>query len=106
MCGRARSHELDYIADDLTVGGRQRTYASLLEGNWRFRKGHNLKLSYEFLDPDRGVTGDQRERYSLVWEYAPMLLLQARIGFRAYNGVPGIATTNRNEAFAELHAHF
>ena len=98
--------ELDYIADDLTVGGRQRTYASLLEGNWRFRKGHNLKLSYEFLDPDRGVTGDQRERYSLVWEYAPMLLLQARIGFRAYNGVPGIATTNRNEAFAELHAHF
>ena len=29
-------------------------YATLLEGNWRLRKGHNLKLTYEFLEPERG----------------------------------------------------
>ena len=98
--------EIDYIGDETPGGGRRRMYASLLEGNWRFRKGHNLKLSYEFLDPDRDVAEDQRERYSLVWEYTPMQLLQARFGLRTYNGVPGIAATNRNEAFAELHAYF
>ena len=97
--------EVDYIADE-APGGRRRIYASLLEGNWRLRKGHNLKLSYEFLDPDRGAADDQQERYSLVWEYAPIPLLQARLGVRVYNGIAAIATTNRNEVFAELHAHF
>jgi hypothetical protein len=97
--------EVDFITDESPGGNRDR-YASLLEGNWRFRKGHNFKLSYEFLDPDDRSGEDELERYSIVWEFSPLQYLQSRIGVRAYNGVPGNPASNRDEAFAELHAFF
>jgi len=43
-------------------------------------KGHNLKLTYEFLDPNTDVSQDQRERYSAVYEYAPIQFTQFRLG--------------------------
>jgi hypothetical protein len=98
--------EVDVITDDLPGGAESEHYASLLEGNWLFGKGHNLKLSYEFCDPDDDTDEDERERYSLVWEYTPLQFLQSRIGVRAYNGVPDDAPSNRDEVFAELHVYF
>lgn len=98
--------ELDEVSDDLPGGGSRDMQVSLLEGNWRLAKGHNLKLSYEFLDPDDVADEDELERYSLVWEYSPIQFLQARIGWRAYNGVSSVAASNRDEVFAELHAFF
>jgi hypothetical protein len=98
--------ELDFIKDDIPTMGSQEIYATLLEGNWRFARGHNLKVSYEFLDPSDASGDDEQERYSIVWEHAPIQLLQARVGFRAYNGVPAQFLTNRNELFAELHVYF
>lgn len=98
--------ELDFIRDALPGGGDRETYASLIEGNWRFRQGHNLKVAYEFLDPSDAFREDEQERYSVVWEYSPVQLLQARAGVRAYNGVPGLPATNRDEAFFEMHVYF
>ena len=49
---------------------------------------------------------DQQERYSLVWEYNPVQFVQSRIGVRRYNGIPNIASSNRDEMFAELHVYF
>lgn len=98
--------ELDFIKDDLPGGGDTQIYATLIEGNWRFRKGHNLKVGYEYLDPSDNVSEDEEERYSIVWEYSPFQLFQARVGYRAYNGVPLIPSTNRDDFFLELHAFF
>lgn len=98
--------ELDLIRDELPTGGRNEIYATILEGDWRFRRGHNLKLSYEFVDPSDRAVEDQRERYSIVWEHSPIQLLQSRVGFRAYNGLPQLPFTNRHELFAELHVYF
>ena len=98
--------ELDFISDDFPTGGSSETYATLLEGNWRFSKGHNLKVSYEFLDPSDSATEDEQERYSIVWEHAPIQLVQARVGLRKYNGVPEQPQSNRNEVFAEIHVYF
>jgi hypothetical protein len=98
--------ELDFIEDDLPGGGSEEVYATLLEGNLRLAKGHNLKVSYEFLDPSDGAGDDEQERYSIVWEHAPIQLLQARVGYRAYNGIPASPLSNRNELFAELHVYF
>jgi hypothetical protein len=100
--------ELDFIADEVPTGGSDRTYASLIEGNWRFRKGHNLKVGYEFLDPSNRVGGNGQERYSVVWEHAPMQLLQVRAGMRLYNDNASASSsfTNRHEMFAELHFYF
>jgi hypothetical protein len=97
--------ELSLIADEAPAGDND-SYATLLEGNYRLRKGHNLKLGYEFLEPNEDRDEDQQERYSLVWEYNPIQFVQSRVGVRRYNGIPNIAASNRDELFAELHVYF
>lgn len=98
--------ELDFIRDDLPDGGTSEIYATLLEGNYRLKQGHNLKLTYEFLDPSNRASEDEEERYSLIWEHAPTQLLQTRVGYRSYNGVPRFPFTNRTETFIEFHVYF
>lgn len=97
--------ELSLINDNAPAGDND-SYATLLEGNWRIRKGHNLKVGYEFLEPNEDRDEDQQERYSLVWEYNPIQFVQSRIGVRRFNGIPNIAASNRDELFAELHVYF
>jgi hypothetical protein len=94
------------LVEDRAPAGRRELYATLLEGNWRLRKGHNLKLGYEYLEPDRDRDEDQQERYSFVWEYSPLQFVQSRVGVRRYNGIPNIAASNRDQVFAELHVYF
>ena len=97
--------ELSVIEDQAPAGSND-AYATLLEGNYRLRKGHNLKVGYEYLEPNRDRSEDQQERYSLVWEYNPVQFVQSRIGVRRYNGIPNIAASNRDEVFAQLHVYF
>lgn len=97
--------EIDAITDD-TAAGRLDSIASLLEANWRVAAGHNLKLSYEFYDPDDNVDEDDRNRLSLVWEYWAFQNFQSRIGLRTNNGVTAFPLTNRDSFFAELHVYF
>jgi hypothetical protein len=97
--------ELSMIHDTAPAGDND-SYATLLEGNWRLRKGHNLKVGYEFLEPNEDRDEDQQERYSLVYEYNPIQFMQGRVGVRRYNGIPNIAASNRDELFAELHVYF
>ena len=98
--------EFDFISDKLGGGGSQDMVASILEGNWRIRKGHNLKFSYEHLDPSDATGDDEQERYSALWEYSPVQLLQTRVGLRSYNGVSNQPATNRDEIFVEAHVYF
>lgn len=98
--------EVDEISDDLAGGGSRDTRATLLEGNWRIRRGHNLKVSYEFLDPSSLAGDDEQERYRVVWEFSPFQLFQARVGYTSFNGVPDLPTSNRSEIFLETHVYF
>lgn len=99
--------EWSVVSDDSTTAFADRDlYATLLEGNWRIRKGHNLKATYEFLEPNEDRGEDQQERYSVVWEYSPMQFMQSRVGLRSYNGIPNFPSSNRDELFAELHVYF
>jgi hypothetical protein len=98
--------ELDFITDDRPTGGSDKQFASLFEADWRIAKGHNLKVGVEFLDPNNHTRGDQQQRYSVVWEHAPIQLLQVRVGMRTYSGPAVQSFTNRNETFAEAHAYF
>jgi hypothetical protein len=97
--------ELSLIKDSAPAGDND-SYATLLEGNWRLRKGHNLKVGYEYLEPNDDRDEDEQERYSLVWEYNPVQFVQSRAGVRRYNGIPNIPSSNRDELFAELHVYF
>ncbi|MCH8867521.1 MAG: hypothetical protein IID58_11780 [Proteobacteria bacterium] len=98
--------ELDLIIDDGTSTGRRKLWASLIEANYRFKKGHNLKLTFEFFDPDSNVSENERNRLSVVWEYFPLQFFQTRLGYRRYRGIPQNPAQNREQLFAELHIAF
>ena len=45
--------EVDYIDDDSIGAEGRKLMASLAEADWKVRQGHNLKLTFEWLEPDR-----------------------------------------------------
>lgn len=98
--------ELDYIVDEGFAGGERDQLAGLLETNWAWRKGQNLKLTAEWLDPDDEVDEDEQTRYSLVWEYTPFQFVQSRVGLRVYDGIPQNDLQNRRLLFWQLHTFF
>lgn len=98
--------EIDYIVDYGTATGRRGRWAGLIEANWGYRKGHNLKATLEWSDPDDDVSEDEQNRMSVVWEYVPLQFLQARLGLRYFDGIPQNPVQNRRQAFAELHLLF
>jgi hypothetical protein len=98
--------EVDYIVDDGFFGGTRHQLMGLVEANWNLRPGQNLKLTAEAFDPDTDLSEDEQNRFSLVWEYAPLPYVQLRIGARIYDGIPQNDLQNRKTAFAELHAFF
>jgi hypothetical protein len=98
--------EVDYIRDEGFPEGTRTLVAALGEVDWAWRKGHNVKLTAEYFDPDRNVSEDQKTRWSAVYEYTPVPFLQLRAGFRQYDGIPQNDVDNRNVAFFELHGFF
>src|SRR6185437_3835534 len=60
--------QVDVVDDRSTPAASGRQLAALLEANWRIAQGHNLKLTDEYLDPNRSVRHDAQTRYSLVYE--------------------------------------
>jgi hypothetical protein len=96
--------EADYSEDDGVAAGRLSGWAGLLEANWGFRQGHNLKFTAEYLEPDDEVDDDEQNRWSLLWEYTPMQFLQLRVGARLYDGKG--SQNDLTFAVAQLHAYF
>ena len=98
--------EVDLINDEVPGSSDADAIAGLIEANWRMRRGHNLRFSYDYFDPDNDLSEDHQVRYSVVWEYTPMQFLQGRVGARIYDGVPQVDAQNRDEFFVELHGFF
>jgi len=98
--------EVNRIQDEVPGSRDQYAIASLIEANWLFRKGHNLKAGFDYFDPDDDVDEDHQTRWRLVWEHSPIQFLQARIGIRLYDGIPQVDVQNRDEVFIELHGYF
>lgn len=98
--------EADLISDDLPSGATRDSVAGLLEVNWLYRQGHNLKVTFDYLDPDDDISEDHQIRWSAVWEFTPIQFLQSRVGARIYDGVPQNDFQNRREYFAEIHGFF
>jgi len=98
--------EIDSISDDVSPGVTADAFAGLLEANWTIHDGHNLKISYDYLDPNNDISEDHQVRYSLIWEHSPLQFIQARVGYRLYDGIPQGDAQNRKEIFVELHGFF
>lgn len=97
--------EGDYIIDK-SFEPERRQAVGLLEADWLYRKGQNLKLTGEYFDPDRDVREDQQTRFSIVWEYTPLQFVQLRVGARLYDGIPQNDLQNRRDFFAQLNGYF
>lgn len=95
--------EVDGVQDDGFPEGRRSLLASLAEVDWAVARGHNLKLTYEYFDPDHSVAQDQQVRASLVYEYTPIPFVQLRAGIRQYDGIPQNDLQNRRLLFLEIH---
>src|SRR5215467_5485249 len=88
-------------------GGLRTGFISwLAEADLEVARGHNLKLTYEWLDPNRDVAEDQRERFSLVYEYSPFQFTQFRLGARKNRSISQDDTQNTTEVFLQWHAFF
>ena len=97
------------LIDDRTLAntpGEVQVLATLLEGNWSPARGHNIKLTAEYLDPNRSVKNNSETRYSVVYELTPIQFVQLRGGVRYGDGIPQIATEHTRLYFVELHGFF
>jgi hypothetical protein len=97
--------EGDLVRDDSFPAGRTMA-GGLLEGDWRLLKGHNLKITAEYDDPDTSLRENQQTRWSAVYEYTPLPFLQLRAGYRHYFGIPQNNSQNQQLQFLELHGYF
>ncbi len=95
--------EVDLVRDEGFPEGPRSMVAALGEADWLIRKGHNLKITAEYYDPDRSLTEDQKTRWSVLYELTPMPFVQLRTGFRRYRGIPQNDLDNRRAFFLELH---
>lgn len=98
--------EGDFIVDDGAPEGRRESYAVLGEANVLLLKGHYLKLTYEFLDPDTGLSHDEQDRFSAVLEVFPIQFVHARLGYRIRDGIPQNDQQNAQDVFFEFHLYF
>lgn len=95
--------EGDVAYDEGFSGGPRTMLASLIEADWAVLRGHNLKLTFEYQDPDRHVQNNGATRASCVYEYTPIQFLQLRAGYRRWKGIPQSDQQNQTLAFLELH---
>ncbi len=95
------------IIDDKSIANDNgKMWAGLLEANWLVARGHNLKITAEFLDPNRNAANDGETRWSLVYEYTPIQFVQIRTGVRYGDGIPQLPIEHTRLAFIELHGFF
>jgi hypothetical protein len=98
--------QVDLIDDKSLAVATGRQLATLLEANWRIAQGHNLKLTHEYLDPNRNVSNDAQTRYSLLYEMTPIQYVQIRAGFRYSDGIPQAPAQHLKVGFVDLHGYF
>jgi hypothetical protein len=95
------------ITDDQSIANKQgKQLATLLEANWLIARGNNLKITDEFLNPNRAVANGEQTRWSLVYEMTPIQFVQIRTGFRWNNGIPQDNAEHQRLYFVELHGFF
>jgi hypothetical protein len=95
------------IIDDQSIAqGYGRELASLVEANWLIARGNNLKITQEFLNPNRAVPNGEENRWSVVYELTPIQFLQVRMGLRRNDGIPQDNAEHQRLFFVQLHGFF
>jgi len=98
--------QAEVVNDESIANGQGKQFATLLEANWLIVRGSNLKVTDEFLNPNRAVPNGEETRWSLVYEFTPIQFAQIRAGFRWNDGIPQDPAEHDRLYFVELHGYF
>ncbi len=80
--------------------------ASFLAVNYLYSKALNLKLSYEYFDPNDDIDEDEQTRLRLLAELFLNQYSQLRTGIKIEDGIPQNAILNNEQLFVELHLFY
>jgi hypothetical protein len=94
------------VSNGLVPSAALKQVATLVEANWLIVKGNNLKLTAEFLDPNKDVHNNGQTRWSILYELTPIQFVQLRAGYRYNDGIPQAPSQHQKLAFIELHGFF
>jgi hypothetical protein len=89
-----------------TDSGSAHQWIGLIEADLLIRRGFNLKLARDWIDPDRDVDTDERIRDSLGLEYIPYPFVQLRWFVRRKDGPPQFAGSQDKQVDFEVHIFF
>jgi len=98
--------ELASIRSESSTAPSVDQLAAFVEANIGFKQGHNVKLTYEHLDPNTDRDEDGQNRYSAVYEFFPWQFVQVSGGARIREGIPQSDTQNTDEVFVQMHLYF
>lgn len=103
--------ELDRIDDenlDPTTSSIVETsrLVGFLEANYLITTSTNIKLSYDFHDPDSDLDENERTRFSVLGETFLNQFSQLRYGIRRADSIPQRTLENHTLAFTEYHIFF
>jgi len=82
------------------------TWVAYFEANLLIKRGMNVKYSHDWIDPDRNVLTDRRQRDSLGFEYIPYPFVQFRAFVRRKDGPPQVPGSRDEQAELEIHLFF
>ncbi len=88
--------------DDPDLGDQ---FAAFVEGDLLLARGLNVKVTYGFLDPDRGIGENARTRLRFGVEPFITQFLQVSIFYTLLEDIPQ-ATADRDKLTVELHGFF
>jgi hypothetical protein len=92
--------------DGSIANGQGKELATLIEADWLLARGNNLKVTQEFLNPNRAIPNGEETRWSVVYELTPIQFAQIRCGFRRNDGIPQDPAEHQRQYFIELHGYF
>ena len=79
---------------------------AFIEGDILISRGFNLKIAYDWVDPDRDQETDERTRASVGLEYIPIPFLQLRVFVRSRDGPPQVIGARDTQFDLEVHIFF
>jgi hypothetical protein len=78
----------------------------LFEANLLLKRGMNFKYAHDWIDPNRDVNGDARQRDSLGFEYVPYPFVQLRAFVRLRDGPRLVQGSRDGQVDLEVHIFF
>jgi hypothetical protein len=98
--------EADLIQDEIPDGDDREQFAAHAEVNYLITRGWNIKAAYEFLDPNRDIDENQRDRVLIGVEPFIVPFLQVGVYYRFNQSIPQNKEQNADELTFRVHLYF